>query len=88
MRTVTLESAQKNFAHLINHCLDSREELNIASSRGSVILIPEDDYESMQEMLRLLSDKKSLKALLESHHSRAVGKLPRTWSMQEVFDDV
>jgi len=88
MKTVTLESAQREFVHLINQCLDNREELNIASSRGAVILIPEDDYEAMQETLRLLCDKKSLKALLESHFKRDEGKLSKTWSMQEVFADV
>ncbi len=37
MKTVTLETARQNFAHLMDHCLESREELNIASSKGDVI---------------------------------------------------
>ncbi len=88
MKTITIETACHDFARLIEYCLNSREELNIASPKGSVILIPEDDYESMQETLRLLSDKESLKALLESHYCRDANKAPKTWAMNEVFDDV
>lgn len=88
MKTVTLETAIQDFTHLIEYCLDTREELNIASPKGAVILIPQDDYESMMETLRLLSDKTSLKALLESHYLRDQNILPKTWTMREVFCDV
>lgn len=39
-------------------------ETAIVSDRGAVILVPQDEFESMRETLRLLSDPRALKALL------------------------
>ena len=39
-------------------------------------MIPQEDYEAMQETLKLLSDKQSFKALLDSHETRKKGKYP------------
>jgi len=51
-------------------------------------MLPQDDYESMMETLRLLEDKKSLKALLDSHTLRDQGKEVVSYSVEEVFSDL
>ncbi|MBF0200685.1 MAG: type II toxin-antitoxin system Phd/YefM family antitoxin [Desulfamplus sp.] len=88
MKTVTFDMANRNLLELIENCLSSREGLNIASSKGAVVIIPQDDYESMQETLRLLSDQRSLSALLESHQMRDNNQKIEFWTPDEVFDDI
>jgi len=70
MKTITLEQANHDLLSHINYTLNTHDEVNIASSNGAIVMIAQDEYESMQETLRLLADKKSLKALLEGHDCR------------------
>jgi len=88
MRTITLNQASLELSKFINYSLETKEEINIASDNGAVILLPQVDYESMIETLRLISDKKSLKALLESHGIRDGGDEPKAYSISEVFSDL
>jgi PHD/YefM family antitoxin component YafN of YafNO toxin-antitoxin module len=88
MLSVTLDSANNNLQNIVYHALDSSEEVSIASNRGAVVMIAQDDYNAMQETLRLLRDKKSLKALLDSHQQRDSGKPIKSYSVSEVFNDL
>lgn len=88
MKTITLEQATINFQEIINYALRTHDEVNIASNKGAVILIPQEDYDAMQETLKLLSDKQSLKALLKSHDLRKNGKQPKSYTIKEVFSDL
>ncbi len=88
MLSVTLENANSNLQNMVYHALDSSEEITIASNRGAVVMIAQDDYNSMQETLRLLQDKKSLKALLHSHQLRDNGEAIESYSVSEVFSDL
>lgn len=88
MKTITLEQANQDLVSHINYALDTHEEVNISSSNGAIVMIPQDDYESMQETLRLLADKKSLKALLDSHDARDKGIVQNTYSVEDVFSDL
>ncbi len=88
MRTITFNQASLDLGKFINYSLETKEEINIASDNGAVILLPQADYESMLETLRLISDKKSLKALLESHSIRDSGSEPKSYSIGEVFGDL
>lgn len=72
----------------INYSLTTREEVNIASEGGVIVMLPQDDYESMLETVRLLADKKSLKALLDSHEQRDSGIEPSSYSVKEVFSNI
>ncbi len=87
MKTITLEQASNDLLSHINYTLDTHEEVNISSTNGAIIMIPQNDYESMQETLRLLADKKSLKALLNSHDKRD-NNILKTYSIEEVFSDI
>jgi PHD/YefM family antitoxin component YafN of YafNO toxin-antitoxin module len=88
MKTVTIEKAVRNLDAMIEDALNSHEEINIATDRGAVVMIPQEDYEAMRETLRLLEDKKSLQALLESHWLRDQGEIPEGYSVEDVFSDL
>ncbi len=80
MVSTTLEKADNDFKNIVYNMLLSNEEVSIVSDKGAVVMLTQKDYESMQETLRLLSDKKSLKALLDAHQKRD--------SVTEVFSDL
>ena len=88
MKTITLEQANQDLVSHINYALDTHEEVNISSSNGAIVMIPQDDYESMQETLRLIADKKSLKALLDSHDARDNDIIQKTYSVEDIFSDL
>jgi len=73
---------------MIRYSLENHDEINIATPEGGVILLPQKDYEEMLETLRLLADKKSLRALLESHKARDEHKKLENYSIEDVFGDL
>ena len=88
MRTITVDQAKKDFLSMIDYALRTREEINIATNKGAVVLIPEEEYEAIQETLRLLADKKSLQALLEGHRYREKGEKSKSAGIEDVFGDL
>ncbi|MCB1188977.1 MAG: hypothetical protein H7A23_13495 [Leptospiraceae bacterium] len=88
LKTITMNQASIDLPSLINYSLTTHDEVNITTDNGSVIILPQKDYETMQETLRLLSDKKSLEALLISHKNRDEGIPQDSFSIEEVFSDV
>ena len=88
MRSLTIKNASHDLSSLIDYSLKTHEELSIASDNGAVIMLPQDDYESMLETLRLLSDKKSLKALLDVHQARKDKVTLECYSVKDVFGDL
>jgi|LGVF01.1.fsa_nt_gb PHD/YefM family antitoxin component YafN of YafNO toxin-antitoxin module len=88
MRTVTLDQAAIDLRSIVQRTIRDRDETVIASNEGAVVVIDEDEWSSIKEMLRLLSDKKSLGALIESHAIRDRGEKPEGMSAEEVFNDV
>ena len=85
MHTVTLNNAMKDLPGLINHTIDNVDEVVIASDHGSVVVIGQNEWESIQETLLLLKDKRSLKALLESHKLRDGNKKVEAKTVEEAF---
>ncbi|MGM0518903.1 MAG: type II toxin-antitoxin system Phd/YefM family antitoxin [Campylobacterota bacterium] len=88
MKTITLEQANKDLLSHINYSLQTHDEVNIASESGAMIMLPQEDYESIMETVRLLADKKSLKALLDAHTQREQGLEPTSYSIEDVFSDL
>jgi PHD/YefM family antitoxin component YafN of YafNO toxin-antitoxin module len=88
MRTVTLEHAITNLESIIQNTIRDHDETIIASREGSVVVIDESEWSNIKETLRLLSDKESLTALLESHAIRDRGGQPVGLSAEEIFGDV
>jgi PHD/YefM family antitoxin component YafN of YafNO toxin-antitoxin module len=88
MKTITLEQANKDLISHINYSLKTHDEVNIASEGGAIVMLPQEDYDSIMETVRLLSDKKSLKALLDAHTQREQGIEPKSYSVEDVFSDL
>ena len=55
MTTVTVTEARKKLFSLLDEASSSHEPIHITAKRGGAILISEDDWESVQETLYLLS---------------------------------
>ena len=88
MRTVTLDQAIIDLKSIIHRTIRDNDETVIASSEGSVVVLNENEWSSIKETLRLLSDKQSIAALLESHAIRDQGGIPEGLSAEEAFGDV
>ncbi len=88
MQTVTYDKASQDLKSLILRILKDKEETVIASDEGSVVILDEGEWSHIKETLRLLGDKKSLAALLESHAIRDRGGRPEGISPEDAFNDV
>ncbi len=85
MQTVTLDVAARQLKSIINKIIRNKEETIIAVDEGAVVLIEESEWGHIQEMLRLLSDKNSLSALMESHAIRDRSQTPEGIAPEEAF---
>ena len=83
----TLQQASADLDQVIARAVCEQEKAAIVSDNGTVFLISQEEFESMQETLRLLSDKRSLNALLEGHSRRETGQLIDSPSI-ELFHDL
>lgn len=88
MNMVTVQEASQNLAGIITKTIGDSDETAIVSDAGVVILVPHTYWNSIQETLRLLQDKRSLKALLEGHRVREVGQPINAVSVNEAFGDL
>ncbi len=88
MRTVTLDKAINDLENIIYRTIHDNDETVIASNEGSVVVLNEKEWSNIKETLRLLSDKESITALLESHAIRDQGRKPEGLSPEEAFSDV
>ena len=75
MRTITLEKASADLKGIILRTIRDKDETVIASDEGAVVVLEENEWSAIKETLRLLSDKSSLTALLESHAMRDRGEI-------------
>ncbi len=88
MRTVTLDQAANDLKAIILRAIRDRDETVISSSEGAVVVLDESEWSNIKETLRLLSDKESLAALLESHTIRDRGEKPEGVTPEEAFKNV
>jgi len=88
MKTVTLNNAVTNLQNIITNTISNQEETIIVTDNGAVVMIDKQNWEGIIETLRLLKDKKSLKALLEGHQQRQKKGRPFGKNVKEVFDDL
>ncbi|MFO7737625.1 MAG: type II toxin-antitoxin system Phd/YefM family antitoxin [Desulfatiglandaceae bacterium] len=88
MNTITLDTASQNLRSVILKALRDKEETIIATNEGSVVILDESEWSHIKETLRLLSDKASLVALIESHAVRDKGEKPAGIGPEEAFKDV
>jgi len=88
MRTVTLDQAASDLKAIIIRTISDHDETVISSKEGAVVVLDEREWSNIKETLRLLADRESLAALLESHAIRDRGDKPEGVSPEEAFKDV
>jgi len=88
MRTVTLDQATSDLKDIILRTIHDHDETVISSKEGAVVVLDESEWSNIKETLRLLSDKESLAALLESHAIRDRGEKAEGLTPDEAFKDV
>lgn len=88
MNTLTVNKALTNFPKLIENTINNFEETIIVSDSGSVVMISQSEWNSIMETIKLLTDKQSLKALIEGQKNREEGKKSESKTIQEAFYDI
>ncbi len=88
MISVNVEKAARTLPGLIHHTLMNCEETVIVSENGAVVMIDQAEWENMKETLNLLRDRKSLKALLDGHRQRDLGRIPDSVTVENAFYDL
>ncbi len=84
MTTMTATDARRDFFDVVKGATDKHQVFRIHHRRGSVVLMAENDYESLLETMELLSTpgfRKSLKLSVDQMHRGD------TLSFEEVFGD-
>lgn len=82
MTTLTATKARQNLFQLLKKSVKGHIPVKIAFKEGDVILISEEDYESLLETLALLSTSGVLKGVRKAKKDIKEG---RTKSIKEVF---
>ncbi len=82
MTTLTATQARQNLFKLVQKSVKGHVPIKIQSSAGGVVMISEEDYESLLETLELLSTPGMLKSIREA---RSDIKASRTKSLKDVF---
>ena len=84
MTTLTATDARREFFDVVKGATAKHQVYRIHHRRGAVVLMAEDDYESLLETMELLSTpgfRKSLKRSVQQMHRGA------TLSFEEVFGE-
>jgi antitoxin YefM len=84
MTTLTATDARRGFFDVVKGAMDNHQVFRIHHRRGAVVLMAENDYESLLETLELLSMpgfRKSLKLSVDQMHRGD------TLSFEEVFGE-
>lgn len=87
MKTITLNNAILDLPMIISSVIKNQEETVIATDDGAVIMVDQENWNSIIETLRLLKDNKSLEALLNGHKDRDENK-SNGKPINLVFDDL
>lgn len=76
IKTLSITEARNKFPTLINDAKNKLDEYVITvNGKPAAILISHDEYESMQETLEILSDKKLMKELKEAEEDVKAGRV-------------
>lgn len=60
----------------------------IVGEQGAVVLISQQEWDSIMETIRLFRDKKSLKSLFEGHSQRKKGQKSKGKTINQTFYDI
>jgi len=82
---VSIDSVSKNPEQYFRNVLTSSENLLVSSENGNLIVTREEDWNQLNETLRLLSDHKSLQSLLEGINARKSNSEITKYTLEDVF---
>lgn len=85
MEAITLNIAKNNLENIVQKTIDNQEETLVVTDNGNVVLVEQNEWNSIMETLRLFSDKRSLAALVEGIEARKKGKALTGKTIEEVF---
>ena len=88
MNAITIDKALSDFPGLIENVVTEHEETFIVSDYGTVVMIGQNEWNSILETIKLLRDKESLKSLLEGHSIRRKGKQSVSKTVEQAFYDL
>jgi len=88
MNTITINNAISNFPQLITNTIRNFEVTVIVSEQGSVVMISQQEWNSIMETIRLFRDKKSLKSLLDGQNARRKGHKLTSKTINQAFYDL
>jgi antitoxin YefM len=84
METITATAARSNLFNLIKKAAKEHRQYRVVSKSGEVILLSQDDFESLLETLELLSTPGLLKSIRKAKQEIRKGE---TYSLNEVFGE-
>ena len=82
MTTLTATAARQQLFQLLEKSVKGHVPIKITTKGGDVIMISQEDYESLLETLELLSTPGMLKSIKEAKEDIKAG---RTKSLKEIF---
>lgn len=82
MRTLTATEARKELFTLLKRSVRGHQQFRIAYKEGDVVLLSQEDYESLLETLELLSTPGLLKSIRQARREIVRGE---TYSLEEVL---
>lgn len=82
---VTLDNVTKDPNYYFRSVLAGAENIIVSTEQGNLLITREEDWNQLNETIRLLTDKKSLKSLVEGINSRQTGASIKSYSFEEVF---
>ena len=84
MKILTATEARSQWFDLVKNSVKGHRLYRITSKTGDVVLLSEEDYESLLETLELLSTPGMVKSIQQAKREIKEGK---TYSMKEVFGE-
>lgn len=84
MRTVTATKARSNLFGLLKDISKKHLPTRVSHKDGAVIIIDEDDYESLLETAELSSDAAFIKSIKKADEQIAAGEV---YEFDEIFND-
>ncbi len=84
MQTLSATEARSNLFEVIKKAVSGHRQFRVVSKRGGVVVMSEEDYESLLETLELLSTPGVLKGVRKAKQEIKKGQ---TYSLKEVFGE-
>ena len=69
MTIYTITEARKNFFQMVHETIQTHEPVYIKSKKGNAVIISEEDYEGLQEILAIYSVPGLVKEILDASNS-------------------